>query len=146
MQVWAEIFAQGSARVRVGNPFVAELLARNPRSSELYHAATPGQDTALFSDALAERVARLARTSGSVADPTAHGRRLAAFLLPDAIAYRPDLPVGFSFASQNGRHPSEDVGAVVDTILAGSVVRRTAFPTFALTDAFPYFPRPVPPA
>lgn len=110
-----------------------------PVLTNTYHAA---EDRALFADALAKRVATMAAASGSVADPNAHGQRLAALVLPDVIECRPDLPMGFSFASQNGRHPAGDTTAVVETVLMGAVTRRTAAAAFQLSEAFPYIARP----
>ncbi len=137
---WAEIRTAEGARLRVGSPFVADLLARDPALSDTYHGTSPAEDAALFTGALQKRLAAMA-LSGGVADPDAHARRLAARLLPDVIPYRRDAPVGFSFASQNGRHPSDDVDAVTATLLRGAVVpRKAAPPRFRLTSDFPYFP------
>ncbi len=138
---WAEVHPADGSRLRVGSPFVAELLARDPALSGIYHRASPAEDAALFTGALEKHLAALAVSGGGVADPEAHARRLAARLLPDVIPYRQDAPVGFSFASQNGRHPSDDADAVTATLLRGAVMpRKAAPPRFRLTSNFPYFP------
>jgi hypothetical protein len=137
---WAESRAEDGSRFRVGTPFVAELLSRDPVLRAAYHTASPAEDVALFSGAFQKRLAAMAASDGVVADPEAHARRLAARLLPDVLVYRPDLPAGFSFASQNGRHPGDDAAAVAATVLTGAVTARaSAAPRFRMTDSFPYF-------
>jgi hypothetical protein len=142
LAVWAEIRTGDGSRVRVGNPFVANLLARDPVLSGTYHATSPAQDRALFTDPLASRIQVIAAATG-LASPDGHARRLAARLLPDVINYRPDLPVGFNFASQNGRHPSDDTATVVETVLTGTVAPRMATERVQLTKTFPYIQRPI---
>ena len=126
LQVWAEILDEDGSRFRVGHPFTAEILAREPVLSRMFHAASPDQDRFLFSDAFAERMAVVAAAEGSIADPEAHGRRLASLLLPDVISYRPDFPTGFTFAGRNGRHPADDTAAIVRTVLNGVVTQPAA--------------------
>lgn len=139
--VWAEIRGEDGSRWRVGNPLTASLLAQDPTLSRIYHATSPSEDRALFIDALAGRIATIAAANG-VASPKAHAARLAARLLPDVIHYWPDLPVGFNFAHQNGRHPADDATAVVNTILTGAVCTRTTARRVQLTQTFPFFPMP----
>ena len=102
--VWAEVHGNDGSRFRVGNPFVAEILARDPVLCNTYHAASLVEDRALFTDVFASTAA----ASGHIANPDAHAQRLPALLLPDVIEYRLDLPVGFNLASRNGRHPIDD--------------------------------------
>ena len=137
--VWAEICTEDGARVRVGSLFVAAILARDPLLSTIYHAATPAQDSALLAGPLAEHGAIMAATRGGIADPEAQGKRVATFLLPDVITYRPGLPVGFTFANQNGRHPAEDTAVTVETVLTGAVARGKPATPFQLAGMFPYF-------
>jgi hypothetical protein len=136
LDVWAEIHTHGRGRTRIGNPFLAKILAHNPMLSQLYHASSPAQDRALFTDPLIERIVVTSR----VANPDLHARRLADMLLPDVLTYRPDQPTGYTFARQNGRHPADETAAVVETILTGTPVLRPAVSSVPLTDTFPYFP------
>lgn len=142
LDVWAELRVKDGSRLRVGSPFVAALLAVDPAMSQRYHAASPAEDRGLFTEALAGRISAAA-IGGGVADPGLHARRLVICLLPDVIRYRPDLPVGFSFASQNGRHPADDAMAVVETVLTGAVAPRAKSNRVRLTGGFPYFPQPI---
>jgi hypothetical protein len=139
--VWGEIFSKDGSRFRLGNPFAAEILARDPQLSKTYHSASPAQDRTLFSGRFAELIAAMAEANGNAADPHAHGRRLAAYLLPDVIRYRPEFPVGFTFASQNGRHPADPTSAVVNAVLTGAAAVRPASIRFQLCEEFPYFLR-----
>ena len=142
LQVWAEILDEDGSRFRVGHPFTAEILARDPILSKMYHAASPDQDRVLFADLFAKRLAAMAAGGGSTADPEAHGRRLATLLLPDVITYRPELPAGFTFAGRNGRHPVDDTAAIVRTVLKGAVTQPAAEMPFRLCKGFPYFSSP----
>jgi hypothetical protein len=135
LNVWAEIHTQGRGRTRVGNPFLAKILARDPMLSQLYHASSPAQDRALFTDPLIERIVATSRA----ANPNLHARRLADMLLPDVLTYRPDQPAGYTFARQNGRHPADETAAVVETVLTGTPSLRPAASSVPLTDTFPYF-------
>ena len=141
LAVWAEVKPDDGKRFRVGSPFVSELLARDPVLSLAYHAATPVQDRALFAGSLAKRIAAMAAASGTVANPGEHAQRIATRLLPDVIEFRPDSPVGFNFASQNGRHPADDTASVVATVLTGAPARQDRSTPFKLTETFPYFRR-----
>jgi hypothetical protein len=136
LDIWAEVHAQDGSRSRIGNPVVAEIMARNPALSDVYHRITPDQDRSLLAEAFGGGIADM---SIGVADPQAHGRRLASILLPDVIHYRPSAPVGFNFADRNGRHPADSVQAVVETLLAGAVVPNHVPVTIKLGNEFPYF-------
>jgi hypothetical protein len=142
LDVWAEVRNENGARTRVGSPFLAGILARDPALSSAYHATSSAEDPALFTSLLASRLATIG-TAGGIANSHEHARRLAARILPDVIHYRTDLPVGFNFASQNGRHPADDTATVVQTILTGSVARRPTSRPIRLTANFPYFPQPI---
>jgi hypothetical protein len=143
LAVWAEFRSEEGWRFRVGNPFVATLLARDPALSKAYHTASPSDDRAVFTEAVAKRIAVMATAGGNVANPHAHARRLADRVLPDVIEFRPDLPVGFNFASQNGRHPADNARAVAVTVLSGAVASPVSGTPFGLTTKFPYFPQPI---
>jgi hypothetical protein len=142
LDVWAEVRNEDGTRFRVGNPFLGGILARDPALSSAYHATSSAEDRTLFTRLLVSRLVTLGTASG-IANSHEHARRLAARMLPDVIHYRPDLPVGFNFASQNGRHPADDTATVVQTILTGSVARRPTSRPIRLTANFPYFPQPI---
>jgi hypothetical protein len=64
-------------------------------------------------------ISRRLRAAGSQVNPESHGRRLASLLLPDVLRYDPHLPVGFTFAARNGRHPLESADEMVYATLNG---------------------------
>jgi hypothetical protein len=134
--IWAEI-GDSDTRIRVGNPIVAELLNHDPALAQIFHRASPSQDPGLFAEAIARHIAI---RSAETPSPQAHGDRLAAMLLPDVLPFDPAFPVGYTFANQNGRRPSDPIAEVVATVLAGAV---TACPSaqevFRAAPAFPYF-------
>jgi hypothetical protein len=91
-----------------------------------------------LADAITERL----RITGSVSGPRSHGERLASSLLPDVIRYNPDRAAGFTFAAQNGRHPSEQTDEVVSaTLKVGSPVAGRLAPRYHSVGEFPYFER-----
>ena len=139
IDVWAEIRWGDGSRSRVGSPVVAEIVARDPSLSEVYHEITPDLDHALLEEGLASRLSSM---SLAVEDPEMRGHRLASTLLPDVIRFRPGAPIGFNFADRNGRHPSDPAQAVVDTMIAGVVLPGRASEAVKLACEFPYFTTP----
>lgn len=134
--IWAEI-GHSETKVRVGNPIVAELLNQDPALARIFYRASPSQDVGLFGDAIARRIAVRGVANLS---PKAHGERLAAMLLPDVLPFDPAFPVGYTFANQNGRRPSDPIAEVVATMLAGAATARPfAKGGFRAAAAFPYF-------
>ena len=109
------------------------ILARFPDIATHYRAALSNQEKAELVDLLIERAA---------ATENASTRRVALLLVQDALSYHPDLPMGFTFAGRNGRHPSDDAASVIATVLAGAVTPRGDAPPFMLGSTFPYF-RPI---
>jgi hypothetical protein len=139
LDVWAEIFTEGGPRFRIGNPFVTEIMTRNRALSKLHHGSSPSGDRALLLESIERQIALIASARGIVADPEAHGRRLAAMILPDVIRYSPLRPVGFSFSDWNGRHPDDPTSSVVATILTGAAAPLNAPRPAGLSNYFPYF-------
>jgi hypothetical protein len=136
--VWAEQYGADRARRRLGNPILAALVERDPGLARRYHAGLPGADCETLGRQLARRIAiEAADRIGAAAE--AHGRRLAALLLPDVVSYDPARPVGFTFAGWNGRHPTDDSRTVVATVLTGAPTVGAGAPGFTLGDEFPYF-------
>jgi hypothetical protein len=142
VEVWAEILSENGSRLRVGNPLLAKALALDPALARIYQSTWPKLDRLLLRNDLANRLAAIAASDDTVANPNAHGQRLAALLLPDVIKYRPELPVGFTFASQNGRHPSDNTAPVVATILRCAHSICSAPNSFQALETFPYFRQP----
>jgi hypothetical protein len=138
LQVWAEVLDPGGSRVRIGSPFTTKLFASDPGLAVAYHAASPNEDRNLFSVVVYDHVAGMVASNGGV-NVQRHARRLTTMLLPDVIHYRPCLPAGFNFATQNGRHPADDTTAVTETLLRGSIAWAAAPSAVKLQDRFPYF-------
>jgi hypothetical protein len=140
--IWAERLTNFSSRQRIGSPFLAEIVAGNPLLAALYHSASPNEDTVALETGVAKEIAEKARAGGRIHRPDAYGRRMASTLLPDVLHYDPKLPVGFTFAGQNGRHPEEASDVVVNAILHGysDSSPRTRY---RLKETFPYFPQRV---
>jgi hypothetical protein len=139
ISVWAERITQTGLRQRLGSPFVAGIVAEDRELARRYHALSPADDRAELMESVAEVIASRARRNGLSGDPAAYGKRLAARLLPDVLHYDAQLPSGFTFANQNGRHPAEASALVVDTILNGSPAFTAESRVWRLQTAFPYF-------
>jgi hypothetical protein len=140
--IWAERLTNFSSRQRIGSPFLAEIVAGNPSLAALYHSTWPAEDTVALETGVANEIAEKARAGDRIHRPEAYGRRMASILLPDVLHYDPKLPLGFTFAGQNGRHPEEASEVVVNAILQGypDWSPRT---TYRLKETFPYFPQRV---
>lgn len=139
LQVWAEVYPQDRPHFRVGNPFVTHIMASDPWRKARHFFLSPLSDQTLLSRYIAERAEAIAADAGSVANPRAHGARVAAIALPNVISYRPNLPVGFNFVQQNGRHPGDDVVSVVETVVSGTPTHRAPCSPIRLGTTFPYF-------
>jgi hypothetical protein len=142
ISVWAERISQGGRRLRIGSPFIAKLIARNIPAAKLYHASSPEADGEEFTRLVAVAVSVNAHASGYAGNAELYGRRVASAITPDAMRFDPNLPVGFTFAAQNGRHPDDAAQSVVDTVLNGTLTPQVAKPRFPLKSEFPYFLQP----
>jgi hypothetical protein len=140
VHLWAERLIYDGSRQRIGSPFLTEIVSGNAALAALYHSTSPAEDTAVLTKHVAEAIAEKARAGGHVQSPDMYGRRLASILLPDVLYYHPMLPTGFTFASQNGRHPEEAPEVVVNAILKG-ISAPASTTRSSLTNTFPYFPQ-----
>jgi hypothetical protein len=136
--IWAERMVRGS-RQRIGTPFLTDILRDHEELAALYNRSSPDQDAAILAEPLSAAIAGRLRVAGSVASPESHARRLAYALLPDVLHYDPRRPAGFTFAAQNGRHPSELSDEVVHTILNGGISPRFLLAPRTSVPIFPYF-------
>jgi hypothetical protein len=134
--IWAERFESG-VRERISTPFLSTLVAGSDQLACIYHSCSPAEDRRILMQPLAREIAARARTR--VANPEGHGRRLASALLPDVLHYDPNLPSGYTFASRNGRHPSESSTELVNTILEGAPSSKASEGAHHLKKHFPYF-------
>jgi hypothetical protein len=140
--IWAEHDRMGSRR-RIGTPFLSKLVAENEGLAAIYHSSTPAEDRDLLMKPLATAIADRLRGKDTAADVVSRGRRLASALLPDILRYDSDLPTGFTFAAQNGRHPSESTDEMVTAFLNGSAPSKISVRLTRHTiESFPYFRLP----
>ncbi len=141
MDIWAERVMHTGERKRIGSPFVAALVVEDTALAAMYHRISPSDDRAMLTGEIVTAIAAKASASGLVGNPNAHGRRLASRLLPDVLHYDPQMPSGFTFAAQNGRHPDDLSEVVVNTILSGSPASGVARADVRLQERFPFFTR-----
>jgi hypothetical protein len=140
--VWAETFRGGGFRRRIGNPIVAELVRCDREFRQIHHRISPGDDRAVLTPIVRRIVAARAERFGITGDPDAYARRLTDALLPDVISFKPASPLGFSYASQNGRHPAERTAEIVQTLLGGPLVPDFDQRETTPGDRFPYLISP----
>jgi hypothetical protein len=139
LAVWAEVTGRDNSKSRVGSPIVAELVARDFYLAHLLEAAHPTEGRSRSVAELAERISARSSAAGRV-DARTHGERLAATLIPDVLSFDPRRPIGFTFAGQNGRRPSDTIADIVHTVLAGvATPRKSANTAFGVSNSFPYF-------
>jgi hypothetical protein len=143
LDVWAEISRGAMARWRIGNPIVGELVRCNRELAEIHQRISPTDDRAILTPVVTKIVAARAKRLGTVSDPDAYAQRLAGAILPDVISFAPASPLGFSFASQNGRHPAERTAEIVHTLLGGSLAPVATERGQMPLDRFPYLISPI---
>ena len=141
-EIWAERMV-GGLRQRIGAPFLSNIMRDHAELASLYHTSSPDKDRTLLLQPLSVEIARRLRIAASVVNPDSHARRLASALLPDVLHYDSRLPAGFTFAAQNGRHPSESPDDVVSAILNGGKPSNSAPASpQPSVKSFPYFEQP----
>lgn len=134
--IWAEYNEEGQ-RQRIGTPILANLVAADQSLATIYHSSSPAEDRDLLARPLAEAIAARRAANGFSAGSVS---RLASALLPDVLHYDSGRPAGFTFAAQNGRHPSERTDEVVNGLLIGRASSASSLPSAYLhVDSFPYF-------
>ena len=139
LPVWGEILGRDGSRARVGSPIASALLALDPDIARRFHRVSPDDDREVLARSMADLISTLRANAGS-ADPRHYGASLANTLLPNILPFDPRKPIGFTFAGQNGRHPSDQVADVVATMLSGVVeTGRDSGGAFETSNAFPYF-------
>lgn len=141
--VWAERISPQGHRLRIGSPFMSKLIAGNGPAAQLYHASSPTQDGEELTRLVAEAISLNANAHGYAGNARLYGQRVASAITPDALRFDPTLPVGFTFAAQNGRHPDDAAQSVVHTVLRGSVTPQGAQSRVPLMREFPYFRQPL---
>jgi hypothetical protein len=142
VDVWAEISHGERLRQRVGSPIVAELVRCDREFRQIHRRITPIDDRAILTPIVTRLVSARAKRSGITTDPDAYACRLADAILPDVIRFDPASPTGFSYASQNGRHPRERTAEIVQTLLGGSFAPVVEEQGTMLFDRFPYLISP----
>jgi hypothetical protein len=139
LAVWAEVTRRDNSKSHVGSPIVAELVARDLSLARVLEAARPTEDRTHPVAEVAERISARGSAAGRV-DARTHGERLAATLIPDVLSFDPRRPIGFTFAAQNGRRPSDTIAEIVHTVLAGvATPHKSADTAFGVSNSFPYF-------
>jgi hypothetical protein len=141
-EVWGEISRGETLRERIGNPIVAELSRRDRKLAQIHRRISPTHDRAVLTPVVTRIIAARAKRLGMASDPDAYAQRLADAILPDVIEFKPASPMGFSYASRNGRHPAERTAEIVRTLLGASPVTVIDERETMLFDHFPYMISP----
>ena len=140
--VWAEISGGEKQRRRIGNPIVAALVRCDRELERVYQRISPADDRAVLAPVITRIITERAKRLGIASDPDAYAHRLVDVILPDVIKLKPASPLGFTYASQNGRHPAENTAEIVRTLLGASLLpvihERVTMPL----DRFPYLISP----
>jgi hypothetical protein len=136
---WAEYSAAG-LRQRIGTPFLANLVAGDRSLATIYHSTSPAEDKDQLTGPVANAIACRLKDNGFSSNSVSRSRQLASAILPDVLHYDSSCPSGFTFAAQNGRHPSERTDEVVNAILNGHPSSASSLPSACQYVApFPYF-------
>ena len=143
--VWASISLHGHAPhrqvARAAWPLLKHLFVRDDHAGAHLDEDPPTRDCENVADLIVANVAKVARLTGSVAEPEQYGRHVASRVLPDILPYILDSAASFGFAGINGRGLADPAFDVVLSIfanrsIAGSVeidpaVHQRPFPYLA---------------
>jgi hypothetical protein len=143
--VWASISLHGHAPqrqvARAAWPLIKHLFVRDDHIGAHLNEDPPTRDLENAGERIVANVAQFARLTGSVAEPTQYGRRVANLVLPDILPYTMGTAASFGFAGVNGRglaDPAYDVvlSLFANRAIAGSVdvdpaLHRRPFPYVA---------------
>jgi hypothetical protein len=128
---------------RWGLPLITNALMPDMNMREDFNRAVPADDLARFGAHIGGVAEKLSALAGSVADPSAYGRKLAARLLPAVLPYELGTPASFDFAGFNGRGLTEDVMDVILTLATNTPLGDGVAPDRTrVRQDFPYFGQP----
>jgi hypothetical protein len=147
VHAWATASLYGHApEVQVsrwGLPLITNALMPDMNMREDFNRAAPADDLARFGAHIGAVAEKLSALAGSVADPSAYGRKLATRLLPAVLPYELGTPAAFDFAGFNGRGVIDDVMDVILTLATNTPLGDGVAPDKArVHKAFPYFGEP----
>jgi hypothetical protein len=128
---------------RWGLPLITNALIPDMDMREDFNRAIPADDLSRFGAHIGSVAERLSALAGSVADPAAYGRKLAARLLPAVLPYILGTAASFDFAGFNGRGLTEDVMDVILTLATNTPLGDGVAPDRTrVRKEFPYFGAP----
>jgi len=147
VRAWATSSLYGHApEVQVsrwGLPLITNAFIPDMNMREDFNRAVPADDLARFGAHIGGVAEKLSGLAGSVADPGAYGKQLAARLLPAVLPYELGTVAGFHFAGFNGRALTEDVMDVILTLATNTPLGDGVAPDRArIRKDFPYFGEP----
>jgi hypothetical protein len=147
VHAWATASLYGHApEVQVsrwGLPLITNAFIPDMKMREDFNRAVPAEDLARFGTHIGGVAEKLSGLAGSVADPGAYGKQLAARLLPAVLPYELGTVAGFHFAGFNGRALTEDVMDVILTLATNTPLGDGVAPDRArIRKDFPYFGEP----
>ncbi|MDX6567374.1 MAG: hypothetical protein QOE10_3036 [Gaiellales bacterium] len=150
VRVWATASLFGHAPevqiCRWGLPLFTHLYLSDPNQpglAEKYHQSRPSDDVALFRDAVATFITKVASRAGSTRDPQAYGQTVASRLCPVMLPYELDTDAAFGLAEFNGRPLGIDAYDVMLTLAANRPITDGVAPDRnKILGDFPYYGNP----
>jgi hypothetical protein len=128
---------------RWGLPLFTHLFLSDPSRPDLpesFHANPPSQDQALFSEAVAGFVSKMAARAGSTDDPEAYGQQIASRLLPVMLPYELGTKATFGLSAFNGRPLETDAYDIMLSLSANRPIVDGVSPDRdKIRSEFPYF-------
>jgi hypothetical protein len=144
VNAWATVSLHGHAPeqqvARWGLPLFTHVFLGDDDLRERFNRSRPSEDDAPYVSSIVDTVTRYATLSGTTADPTGYGRRVAALFGTLTLPYELGTSASFDFTGFNGRALQDNVMDTMLTVLTNSPLGTGIRPDTSLFGAtFPYF-------
>jgi hypothetical protein len=114
---------------------------------EEFNRSHPSEDRARWAPVFAAVVEKMTQLAGSSAIAQEYGKQLIERFIPVVLPYRLGTPAAFDFLEFNGRALTDDVTAVMLTLMTNTALTDGVMPPVdRVVDRFPYFGAPYLPA
>jgi hypothetical protein len=131
------------ARVHRRGKITHIFLSASDQLKDKFNTSSPSEDRARFAEPLAAFIEKMSSHAGSVTDPSAYEKQIAARLCPTMLPYEVGTQAAFDQADFNGRSLGEDVMDVMLTLAGNKPLADGVAPDRArIRGDFPYFGEP----
>jgi hypothetical protein len=151
IHMWGTISLYGHAPevqvARWGLPLITHMYMVDQQLREEFNRSHPSDDLTRWAPVMADVVEKMTQLAGSSAIAQEYGKQLIERFIPFVLPYRLGTPAAFDFLEFNGRALTDDVTAVMLTLMTNTALTDGVMPPVdRVVDRFPYFGAPYLPA